>query len=110
MRLKAGDVTYGPARTVEPFAFSAKGLVARSLLDVLGGNAVAGLAVGVVVVDVRIGGVPGSTAPQAGAGRLLRGIRGPAHGIRGPAHDIRGPTHEPFVLIGGHAFPPPLAC
>src|SRR5918994_7725395 len=102
-RLKAGEIAYGTARTVEPFALFAERLAARPLHDVLGSDAVAGLAAGVVVVDLGVGRVPRSAAPQAGAGRL-------PHGIRGPAHYIRGPAHEPFVLVRSHALPPSLAC
>jgi hypothetical protein len=53
--LKAGEIAYGTARAVELFAFPAKGLVAGSLPNVLGGDAVAGLAAGVVVVDLGVG-------------------------------------------------------
>jgi hypothetical protein len=51
-QLKPGEIAYRPARAVEAFALPAKGLVAGSLLNVLGIHAVAGLAVGVVVVDL----------------------------------------------------------
>jgi hypothetical protein len=52
VHLKTGEVAYRAARTVELFAFSAKGLTAGSLLNVLGCDAIAGLAAGVIVVDV----------------------------------------------------------
>jgi hypothetical protein len=52
--LQTGEVAYGTTRAVELFAFSAERLAAGPLQDVLGLDAVAGLAVGIVVVDVRV--------------------------------------------------------
>jgi len=52
VHLKTGEVAYRAARTVELFAFSAEGLFAGALLNILWCDAVAGLAAGVVVVDV----------------------------------------------------------
>jgi hypothetical protein len=52
MELKASEIASGTARTVEPFAFSAKWLVTGSLLNILGVHAITGLAVRAVVVDL----------------------------------------------------------
>src|SRR5215211_3493947 len=101
--LKAGEVAYRAARTVELLAFPAEGLATRPLLHVLGGYAVASLAVGVVVVDLGVGRVPRSPTPQGAGGGL-------PHLVRSPTYDVPGPTNEPFVLVRSHALPPPLAC
>src|SRR5215208_4293156 len=49
-------------RTVEPVALLAEPVAARPLPDILGIDAASGLAVGVVVVDVRIGRMPRALA------------------------------------------------
>ena len=56
--LEAGYVAYGAARVVEPLALPARRLAARPLPHILGLDAVAGLAAGVVVVDLRVSRVP----------------------------------------------------
>src|SRR4028119_571980 len=92
--LEACDVAHGAARAVKPFALPAEGLVAGPLPDVLWGDAVAGLAVGVVGGGVGVSRAPRSAAPQ-GAGRRPQAVR--------------GPPHETFVFVRGHAHPPPIA-
>src|SRR5215218_5378646 len=87
--LEVGEVAYRATRVIEPFALLAERLAAGPLLDVLGRDAVTGLAITVVVVDVRVGRVPRILAPQ---------------GNRDLSHAIRSRTHDPFVLVGGHEF------
>jgi hypothetical protein len=52
--LEVGEVTYRTTRAVEQFALLAERLAAGPLLDVLGRDAATGLAIAVVVVNVRV--------------------------------------------------------
>jgi hypothetical protein len=92
--LEAGHVAYGATGFVQALALPAKGFATRPLADVLGVHAVAGLAVGVVVVDLRVGRIPGTLAPQ---------------GTGGLPHRVLGCAYDPFTLVCGHDFPPPVA-
>ena len=87
--LEVGEVSYWTTRSVEPFAFSAERLAAGPLYDVLGRDAIAGLAIAVVVVDLGVGRVPGALAPQ---------------GTGGLPDAICCRTHDTLVFIGGHVF------
>ena len=87
--LEVGEVSYWTIRSVEPFAFSAERLAASPLHDVLGRDAIAGLAIAVVVVDLGVGRVPWAPAPQ---------------GTGGLPDAIRCRTHDTLVFIGGHVF------
>jgi hypothetical protein len=87
--LQVGEVAYWTTRAVEPFALLAERLAACPLFDVLGRDAVAGLAIAVVMVDLRVGLVPWALAPQ-GTGSL--------------SHAVRCRTRDPLVFIGGHVF------
>src|SRR5215213_11135574 len=86
--LKVREVAYRTTRAVEPFALLAERLAAGPLLDVLGRDAVTGLAVAVVVVHIRIGRVPWALALQR-TGSLPNAVRGRAH--------------EPLTFVCGHA-------
>src|SRR5829696_2431184 len=66
--LQVGEVAYWTPQAVESFALLAERLAACPLFDVLGRDAVAGLAIAVLVVDLRVGRVPWALAPQATAG------------------------------------------
>jgi hypothetical protein len=87
--LEVGEVTYGTTRAVEPFALLAERLAAGPLLDILGRDAVTGLAIAVVMVNVRVGGVPRALAPQ---------------GTGGLPDAIRSRTYDPLVLVSGHVL------
>src|SRR5215213_5515081 len=91
--LEVGEVAYRATRVIEPFALLAERLAAGPLLDVLGRDAVTGLAIAVVVVDLRVGRVPWALALQ---------------GTGGLPHALRSRAHDPFVLVGGHVFLPTL--
>jgi hypothetical protein len=56
--LQVGEVAYRTTRAVKPFALLAERLAACPLFDVLGRDAIAGLAIAVVVVDLGVGRVP----------------------------------------------------
>jgi hypothetical protein len=62
--LKAREVAYRTTCAVEPFALFAELLAAAPLLNDLGRDAVTGLTIAVVVVDVRVGRVPWALALQ----------------------------------------------
>ena len=72
--LEVREVAYWTTRTVEPFALLAERLAACILFDVLGRDAIAGLANAVVVVDLRVGRVPWAFDPQ-GTGGLPDAVR-----------------------------------
>ena len=87
--LEVGEVSYWTSRSVEPFAFSAEWLATGALYDVLGRDAIAGLAIAVVVVYLGVGRVPGALTPQ---------------GTGGLPDAICCRTHDTLVFIGGHVF------
>ena len=87
--LEVGEVSYWTIRSVEPFAFSAERLAAGPLYDVLGRDAIAGLAIAVVVVDLRVGRVPWALALQRTSGL---------------PQAVRSRANDPLVLVGGHMF------
>jgi hypothetical protein len=87
--LQVGEVAYRTTRAVEPLALLTERLATGPLLDVLGRDAVTGLAIAVVVVNVRVGRVPWALAPQ---------------GTGGLPNVVRSRVHDPFFLVGGHVF------
>jgi hypothetical protein len=86
---EAGEVAYRTTRAVEPFALLSQRLAAGPLPDVLGLDAVAGLTIVVVVVEVR-------------AGRVLRALA--LEGTGGLPQAVRSRVQEAFLLVHGHAF------
>ena len=87
--LQVREVAYRTARLIETFALSTEGLATRPLHDVLGCDAVTGLSIAVVVVDLRVDRVPGALAFQ---------------GTCGFPQSIRSRAQEPLILVGGHVF------
>jgi hypothetical protein len=87
--LEVGEVAYRTTRAVEAFALLAERLAAGPLFDVLGRDAVTGLALSVVVIHLRVGRMPGALAPQ---------------GTGGLPDAVRSRTYDPFILVGGHVL------
>ena len=83
------EVAYRAARGVEPFAFVAERLAICPLSELLWLDAVAGAAVDVVVVHVRVGRVPLLHAPE-NARSLLQMVRCRAD--------------QAFIFVHGHSL------
>src|SRR5215213_9223174 len=93
--LKAGEIAYWTAGAVEALALLAKRLAPSPLPHVLWVHAVAGLAVGIVVVDLRVGRVPRSFA-----------LQGPG----GLPHRVLNPFNDTLVPVLAHLSPPCAVC